>query len=174
MWGGVGWAGIALQKEDQLGRKSLGRNQKEKGTVPHPHNLLGLLCGTRLLQDPGSGLEPALPLWELGFRMDFTSQVFLFQCQGNFYTLEWLFGPSQWKCHRPELGWAEPPQSPDTSSQTVNSTGNNFSTLSPSFFQGEWCFFSGSDPPEHIPIPKPRGQQHLWGLFSSPGSRMLC
>lgn len=94
---------------------------------------------------PWVWLEPALPLWELRFWMDFTSQVFILQCQGNFYTLEWFFGPSSAGSHGSATtrSWdgLSPPSPPDTSSQAVNSTGNNFFTFPSLFFQGKSCFF---------------------------------
>lgn len=176
------WAGIALQKEDQLGRKSLGRNWKEKKEFPGvSHELLTLLsvgCGSSgsldLLRSPPC-THGSWGVW-----VGFTSQLFLLQCQGNFLHPGMFFCPfprgSPGSARAQSWDGLSPPQPSTTSSQAANSTGNNFSTLCPSFFPWKIVFFSGSDPPhppEHIPIPKAWGQQHLWGLFSFPGPRVL-
>lgn len=64
----VGWAGIALQEEDQLGRKSLGKNLKEKRSFleypSSPQHPRSPFHGMWLLQDPGSAPKPTLHPWE--------------------------------------------------------------------------------------------------------------
>lgn len=97
----MGWAGIALQEEDQLGRKSLGRKWKEKKEFPGASQLPRTFSLSFLwdVAPPGSWIcsqaHPAPLGGSWGIWVDFTSQLFLLQCQGSFLHPGMVFGPSQ-------------------------------------------------------------------------------